>query len=1413
VHFPAPIPLGSSGLGLLGVLGLFAMHYGRNETEEHRATPTPALAWLEATGGEPTRLGSGSNPFWSPQIDRWAFGVGAVLGTMEGGVLFNLKGVFLLELPGPRILLMMKAKLLAPPPEVRGLDSAGGSLLAVIDLDAARGTLTIGIVAEYAAEPLVKVRIPIEAFFHLKDRKNWHIFIGKFDDPVQARVISAFEGSGYFMISGNGIATPLFPEISSGLAIALGVHVELIWGNKEVRIYASVAGGFDLIMAFKPIFIAGKLYIRGELRLIIIGISAYAELDVIMGRNPVTGLDEARLSGQICGEIDLFFFKIKGCVDFALGDAPAPQIPPLVERVSLVSRGPALVQGTGADQPIDAVLGEAIMQDGSPGEAAYVEPAEADDDDPRPRRVPIDCIIAIPMAGSPNLDGTSVLGEAFDRIAPGTKGDGWIQQGKNRIRYDLARVSLVSGGISEGNTPVNWWADEEATETSALVQLALLTWLPNPTPAAIERSEQLRRTITDRWGSICNEPAPAAPVLWSFHEEPLGPSKTGWRLVGKAWPDPPGTERSQDTDLEVSVGESWRCGVEAADFWRGIFPAWIEGRLVPCKAPEDSPDNPNGDIPDLIGSEVFQTPTRPEPADLELLRARREGIVRDVTGRITPGLREPGTGLGTIARTPNLTAGRSALTAHFTAVDAARDLRRAPRRASGATSLAIAEPPSLARARRREMVDALARGDSPRVEALRLTRAMEAFTIGRGTDALEPTRTPPRVTLRSLELGRSVSRNTLLGSFANLPDIQQAPEPEGTAEPLCDARVLAAPMFDHGEIVVLGDPEKADEIQSIWNDLGYEQSPLANAVQIASGGIVGGALLLATFRAFLEVNWLVVRILDEDGNELSRIVPTVADIVPMKPLPASWTDEAGPWCVDVAHGMRFFPNYEDEDTDFPLVLVDLPELPNAATIEIGMDLSNIPDPGRGPTDFTLRTARTAVSVGSLAAATSAGPANHSLLRFFYVVCFELTRIDEAMRHDFDQQLILDDREAASRALGLESGNLALLQPDTEYGVEVAWTQTAELADGTSHPSDFTETFWFHTTAQPPSRLGQYMLFSLPNEREAHVFGREPLKLVFSTPQVINLFEAFGLELRIRLRAASFRQPDPDDLPPGESYPFPLDGDTVEETEPIVTTPFEAELEELLEGGCVSVAHERVRHLTRDILVPLDPLTDYILDIETVPAGSDAPATIVHSLSFSTGAYGTLDEFAVELSALRERHRWVASGAMQAIASQFSSRQPQGAEFDAALIDAGLEPMPVPDRPRQVVFWEQPNPAALPQPVAILIDSPEPMERSWMFPKEAVDNSSDEPSTYWKPTAVPWLVLEPGSETPLRIDRIVVAPGAQRALVVLTPGSRGQRVQVEMVRRALVTEHADPEGSTDRRFSLIDIALDRAPWEE
>ncbi|MEM7686232.1 MAG: hypothetical protein AAF293_15500, partial [Pseudomonadota bacterium] len=153
------------------------------------------------------------------------------------------------------------------------------------------------------------------------------------------------------------------------------------------------------------------------------------------------------------------------------------------------------------------------------------------------------------------------------------------------------------------------------------------------------------------------------------------------------------------------------------------------------------------------------------------------------------------------------------------------------------------------------------------------------------------------------------------------------------------------------------------------------------------------------------------------------------------------------------------------------------------------------------------------------------------------------------------------------------------------------------------------------------------------------------------------------------------------------------------------------------------------------------------------------------------------------------------------------------ELDQAMIGAGLEPLPVPDRPGQTVFWEQPNQNATPEPVAILIDAPEPMARTWDFPKEVTDDRADPPSVYWKAQPVSWLDLEEGTETPGQIQRIVMAPGAQRALVILAPGSRGARVQVEMVRHALVDEHADPEGSVERRFSITDLVLDRAPWEE
>jgi hypothetical protein len=354
VEFPVAISLGASGLGIYGFPGLFAMHYARNEDSIDPANEAPALAWLKATGGN-----AGNPAYWKGLANHWAFGIGALLGTMGLSVIFNLKGVVLLELPGPRLLLMMKANLLMPMPQRVG--PVEGLLFAVIDLDMGRGTLTIGISIQFKVKPLLRIQIPVEAFFNTNDIPDWHLYLGRYDKPIQADILEVFEGTGYLMISGNGIpAHASLPQVG-GFSIGVGLHVSFVWGSKSAGLYAELAAGFDAAVGFDPFRFAGILYVRGELHLFIISISAWANLQVDMGED-AQGNDISRVAGEICGEIELLFFTISGCVHFEVGaDAlPVPDPSKLAKGLKLISRSPALVIGTGVDRPIDSGIGDGV---------------------------------------------------------------------------------------------------------------------------------------------------------------------------------------------------------------------------------------------------------------------------------------------------------------------------------------------------------------------------------------------------------------------------------------------------------------------------------------------------------------------------------------------------------------------------------------------------------------------------------------------------------------------------------------------------------------------------------------------------------------------------------------------------------------------------------------------------------------------------------------------------------------------------------------------------------------------------------------------------------------------------------------------------------------------------------------------
>lgn len=540
VELPVPIPLANSGLGLYGFLGLLGVHHERRQDP-----PQTALDWFVAAGGTATTLSS-----WRGKADAWALGLGAVIGTVEGGFLFHAKGMIVLELPGPRVLIVMKADLLAARPSTKA-PPASGRLLTVIEIRPE--SVTIGVVAEYGLAPLLELRVPAEAFFDFRRAENWHLAVGGIPPklPVSVRFLSSLRADGYLVIAGDGI--PDFPPRPlHGFSVAAGVRAAFTWGPEAIGLYLRVSAQADVGISFKPMLVSGTLTLRGELHLFVISIEASAAATVLI--TP----DTFFVSAEVCGSVDFFFFDVEGCVSIELGTAPTqlPAPAPLLRAMSLHSRVPALVMGSTSGAPIDGSLGDAALLDPSTGEWVGDVPV-----------VPIDAIPVLQFDTRPVVDpASSFLGRPVPSKLPA---NGWTRRGERFYRYTLRSLTLAAttaagaampSVVDAGETPTAWW-DRRGRPSGGEdndVQLALLSWVPDATPAAAERTATLDERLRQRWGSICTQAAPPARVLWAFHGAPAGPSATGWTLHGTAWPDEPGVVRSAPPPLVMRVRELWR---------------------------------------------------------------------------------------------------------------------------------------------------------------------------------------------------------------------------------------------------------------------------------------------------------------------------------------------------------------------------------------------------------------------------------------------------------------------------------------------------------------------------------------------------------------------------------------------------------------------------------------------------------------------------------------------------------------------------------------------------------------------------------------------------------------------------------------------------------------------------------------
>ena len=373
MDFPVPIALGSSGLGIYGFGGLFAAALPTG-----RALQRPGAR--RSTGS--TRVNG--NPIditgWTPEIDHWAIGLGAVLGTMDAGFMLNVKGMLIFEMPGPRILLVMKAKIIWIRPPRKGNVTA--TILAVIDIDLGRGRITIGLTFDYDIKPLLQIHVPVRAIFPFNDLPHFAIDVGKLvragdrhvlrpvhrarllHDPRQGHSRQGRTADNYD--TGQSAAEQPFPLPCplGGFSITTGVSVSFVWGSRGSGLYLSVGASIDVGIGFAPIMFAGHLRLWGELHLWIVGIEASAQLTVMAGQVPdgpmLPDPSSGRSDAAVPADEEHRAHRRRGarrrstCSSSAsralftspsatIRDSP-PAPPPLVTGVSLQSRAAALLQ-------------------------------------------------------------------------------------------------------------------------------------------------------------------------------------------------------------------------------------------------------------------------------------------------------------------------------------------------------------------------------------------------------------------------------------------------------------------------------------------------------------------------------------------------------------------------------------------------------------------------------------------------------------------------------------------------------------------------------------------------------------------------------------------------------------------------------------------------------------------------------------------------------------------------------------------------------------------------------------------------------------------------------------------------------------------------------------------------------------
>ena len=537
IDLPGPIPLANSGLGLYGMGGIFGVN---------AALPAPGQ------NEDPVMFQLGLNPFDTSKYgcarNEAVFGLGAVIGTAPDlGYAFSARAVIVLGLPDFALRASLDGKVLAERVKMEGFGTAPSPGLSFVGLlSIAPDGVLVALRGHFEIPVLFTIDVPFAAYFPLDGQANeWWVHLGsdnvagRSPGPIQARVLPDLlnvGASAYLMVHGNGLPTlGGDPAMSlGGFALGFGAGftaeygVPLVW----MELTASVVVG----LGTDPFMLAGKGHLAGSLHLGPVSIGASADISMLL----VPDLDEEWVKFDVCGEVDLFFFSLEGCVSIEIGEEGSAIPPPTQWPLKAIALSDHLYTKTA----------DAVRSD--------TQPALADIPAVWPDAIPILQFTTGPAKALGPGPFTSQL--VWDEAAVG---NGVVGNDRLSYTYFLEDVKLAEINPSThvetaaaGPYEAAWQAAKGGGRQPGARELALMTW----------ETHLWTRKLLDGAAKHPDSPHSSKSDQCRFQQDPF----EGWALGVLGFRQEPGEAWQLPTVIDPDPYAS-NFVVKAASLWQGTL--------------------------------------------------------------------------------------------------------------------------------------------------------------------------------------------------------------------------------------------------------------------------------------------------------------------------------------------------------------------------------------------------------------------------------------------------------------------------------------------------------------------------------------------------------------------------------------------------------------------------------------------------------------------------------------------------------------------------------------------------------------------------------------------------------------------------------------------------------------------------